>query len=431
MTKAQTPFERATNKALGQLLVERGFLTPEQCEQALAYAREHQKKIGEALVELGFVSSALLSEALGEQFGTRPMVLEPSMVDLDLLQRFPLDLLRRHHLLPLIDLGNEMVVAVGDPNDQEGLAALAEFVPDRRLIFQLADSREIAQCLAHPALARGADARREITQAEEDSGATAAFERWVCVHCPDPGDALIARVRHGRVAWYFRPWKSEALVPCEDGEVAWDQLAALLRQSVQWLPHGSWQLGTLCSDDRSMIIVTGTSDIAGLQFKFQRRAYFVPSLELAPGETWPTQPLVVLVADGPDDLTEAISAYVGTHAPEPAVVVGDSLPWIVDEDYVFSFVDGPPLAAAARAIDAQRIVFDYVPDPQRLSMLFWEIPRLKQVILCVSSAQWERSAGRLCSYLDPTGQPWAVVRWSATGPQLLQSGPEKTNSKEG
>jgi hypothetical protein len=60
----------ATNeswKRLGDIFVERGFVTPDQLEQALARQRETGERVGEALVAQGSISKFELAGALAEQ----------------------------------------------------------------------------------------------------------------------------------------------------------------------------------------------------------------------------------------------------------------------------------------------------------------------------------------------------------------------------
>ena len=47
-----------TNLRIGEVLMERNYITQEQMEQALAYQKEHrEKRVGQILIELGFVTS--------------------------------------------------------------------------------------------------------------------------------------------------------------------------------------------------------------------------------------------------------------------------------------------------------------------------------------------------------------------------------------
>ncbi len=66
----QSATDAASNESwrrLGDIFVERGFVTPEQLEQALERQRETGERVGEALVAQGSISKFELAGALAEQ----------------------------------------------------------------------------------------------------------------------------------------------------------------------------------------------------------------------------------------------------------------------------------------------------------------------------------------------------------------------------
>lgn len=54
---------------LGELLLSRGLITPEQLEQALADQRESGRPLGETFIRLGFTSGPIIAQALATQHG--------------------------------------------------------------------------------------------------------------------------------------------------------------------------------------------------------------------------------------------------------------------------------------------------------------------------------------------------------------------------
>ncbi len=159
-------FDRVSNKALGQLLVERGFITPDECAAGLDHARARGLRLGEALYEMGLATQNQISYAVGEQFGLRPLELTPDMVDPELVSRFPFDLLQRHLLLPLIVEGDTLVVVVSDPHNLDGLRALGTILPEYRVSAQIGDPNQIRRCLETPEVRRAA---AESTQSRTPS----------------------------------------------------------------------------------------------------------------------------------------------------------------------------------------------------------------------------------------------------------------------
>ena len=61
------PASNESWRRLGDIFVERGFVTPEQLEDALARQRETGERVGEALVAQGSISKFELAGALAEQ----------------------------------------------------------------------------------------------------------------------------------------------------------------------------------------------------------------------------------------------------------------------------------------------------------------------------------------------------------------------------
>jgi hypothetical protein len=60
--------ESAAKKRLGDIVVERKLITPQQLEEALAIQRANGGKIGEILVDLGFITRVALAGVISEQW---------------------------------------------------------------------------------------------------------------------------------------------------------------------------------------------------------------------------------------------------------------------------------------------------------------------------------------------------------------------------
>ena len=73
MQQMSVPPLRATRKRLGELLVERGLLSPTLQAEGLRRQAETGRRIGEIWVEMGAVSYDEVSEAVGAQYGLAPL----------------------------------------------------------------------------------------------------------------------------------------------------------------------------------------------------------------------------------------------------------------------------------------------------------------------------------------------------------------------
>src|SRR3954471_13463023 len=58
----------AKRRRLGDIIVERGLVTPYELEEALRVQRENGGKLGEVLVELGFITRVGLAGVINEQW---------------------------------------------------------------------------------------------------------------------------------------------------------------------------------------------------------------------------------------------------------------------------------------------------------------------------------------------------------------------------
>jgi hypothetical protein len=61
--------QSAIRRQLGTIMVEEGFLTPLQLEEAIAEQHRSSKPLGQVLVELGLASAGAIANALAEQSG--------------------------------------------------------------------------------------------------------------------------------------------------------------------------------------------------------------------------------------------------------------------------------------------------------------------------------------------------------------------------
>lgn len=73
-----------TNLRIGEILEERGSVTPEQMKEALAYQKEHRdKRIGQILIELQFVTEQQVLEALASRLELEIVDVASQHVDLE------------------------------------------------------------------------------------------------------------------------------------------------------------------------------------------------------------------------------------------------------------------------------------------------------------------------------------------------------------
>ncbi len=105
-----------TNLRIGEILEERGSVTPEQMKEALAYQKEHRdKRIGQILIELQFVTEQQVLEALASRLELEIVDVASQHVDLEAVAMIDKELAEKNLFLPLHVKNRSMVLVTNDP----------------------------------------------------------------------------------------------------------------------------------------------------------------------------------------------------------------------------------------------------------------------------------------------------------------------------
>jgi hypothetical protein len=131
---------------LGQLLIDRGSIAPEDLERALELQRERRgEKLGKILVDMGYIAQRDLLSALSDQLGLpiAQLTAPPSSPELEALSpRF----LRQYCIFPVAIEEGSLTLAMADPLDFETINAVHKFL---RLEInpQLASEQDITDAI--------------------------------------------------------------------------------------------------------------------------------------------------------------------------------------------------------------------------------------------------------------------------------------------
>ncbi len=107
----------AHRQPLGQLLLNHGFVNPEQLQRALEEQRRsnHQKLLGEVLVDLRICTEDQVTEVLAEAYGVPYARVSPRIADPKVIDVLPKEFLEQHQVLPLFLVEGTLTVAVAEP----------------------------------------------------------------------------------------------------------------------------------------------------------------------------------------------------------------------------------------------------------------------------------------------------------------------------
>jgi hypothetical protein len=111
---------------LGEILVARGLLTPDQIEDALFSQRQYGGRLGTNLIELGYITDDDLARCLSEQLNVpfaRPQAL--AAIASDVIAKLPRKVAEKYRIVPLKVQAGELHVAMADPQNFSKLDELA------------------------------------------------------------------------------------------------------------------------------------------------------------------------------------------------------------------------------------------------------------------------------------------------------------------
>ena len=102
-------------RLLGEILISKGQITPEQLQKALEEQKRTKEFLGAVLLKKRLVNEKQLAEALSVQFEIPNESLKNLYVDWDLVHRFPASLIVEHRCFPVRKEPASLWFAVTNP----------------------------------------------------------------------------------------------------------------------------------------------------------------------------------------------------------------------------------------------------------------------------------------------------------------------------
>jgi len=162
--------------SLGESLVSAGVISAAALREALAFQRNGDVSLQGALVQLGHADEATITRVLAKESGLPFVDLDKGKVPQAVLERIPAEVAREQGVLPLMEKGGKLVVAIDDP--------FKRIVADQ---LQFMIGSEVACALAAPsAFRRALDRYYGATEEEAVAASMGAAE--------DGDDAPIVRL---------------------------------------------------------------------------------------------------------------------------------------------------------------------------------------------------------------------------------------------
>lgn len=116
-----------SRRLIGEKLVEDGFINNEEFKNIMAEERSTKKTLGKLLIEKGIINEDIYLAILENQFDIPRVDLTSFRIDPAVIKLIPLDMARRHQVIPLSSSSNQIFIATSNPLDLAALDDMAMF----------------------------------------------------------------------------------------------------------------------------------------------------------------------------------------------------------------------------------------------------------------------------------------------------------------
>jgi len=101
-----------------------GLIDQSIAEKAAYLADERGTDVVEVLEESGMITAEEITQAIAEQYGMETVSLREMDIDQEVIDALPADVARRYTVMPVMLRGNELTVAISDPQDMDTIDSL-------------------------------------------------------------------------------------------------------------------------------------------------------------------------------------------------------------------------------------------------------------------------------------------------------------------
>lgn len=165
---------KTTNLRIGDILVEKGYVTPDQMNQALAWQKEHRdKRVGQILMELGFVSESQVLDALASRLHLNIVDVAQLSVDLQAVGKVSREVCEKNLILPVSLQGHNMEIVTNDPLNYFALEEVRQQT-GCHLEISLSEEKPLRKAISY--YFAEVNARKAATQANVDFAVAAQDE---------------------------------------------------------------------------------------------------------------------------------------------------------------------------------------------------------------------------------------------------------------
>ncbi len=104
-------------KKIGELLLEKGYITKDQLRSGLSIQDQSSRKLGNILLEAGIVTEDQLVEVISERLKIPKINLASLVINPEIIKLVPVDIAKKHTIFPIFKMGQNLTIVMADPLD--------------------------------------------------------------------------------------------------------------------------------------------------------------------------------------------------------------------------------------------------------------------------------------------------------------------------
>ena len=139
-------FPRLIRKKVGELLIERNIITPEQLERALVDQRLNGGYVSQHLIALKFATEYDIAMCLSNQYHLAYLPLKNYLIPREVLDKIPLKWINIFKLIPVDEIGTSLSIAMADPLN-EGAIQMIQQMTNRQVCVFISTFSEIEEAI--------------------------------------------------------------------------------------------------------------------------------------------------------------------------------------------------------------------------------------------------------------------------------------------
>src|SRR4030043_1581213 len=142
------PNKTYSNKRIGDILLEKGLITPQQLKEALEMQiNGNQKRLGEIFVETGVITREELYEVLQYIYETEYVDLSYYVIDPEVISLIPEKTALRLKLIPVSKNDDELIVAMANPLDVYAIDFVRDHTKVKKIKSLMAPEEDILNAI--------------------------------------------------------------------------------------------------------------------------------------------------------------------------------------------------------------------------------------------------------------------------------------------